>query len=128
MKSEGEELVVPRAQSSLRTMESEVLVVGAGPAGIAAVASACQAGSEVTVIDDKPGPGGQIWRGADRHAPSAEARRWLSRLNGLEIRVISGARVIGQPRAAVVLAESDDTEYEIGFHKLILATGARERF
>src|SRR5262249_24340919 len=29
---------------------------------------------------------------------------------------------------AVVLAESDDTEYEIGFHKLILATGARERF
>jgi len=128
MKSEGEELVVPRAQSSLRTMESQILVVGAGPAGIAAAASACQAGSQVTLIDDNPGPGGQIWRGANRHAPSAEARRWLKRLSGLEIRVISGARVIDQPRAGVVLAESDDAAYEIGFKKLILATGARERF
>ena len=112
----------------LVAIESEVMVVGAGPAGMAAAASAQQAGSQVILVDDNPGIGGQIWRGAGRHAPSAEARRWVARVHSSDIRVIPGARVISQPRAGTLVAESDDTVYEFRFRKLILATGARERF
>jgi len=112
----------------LHPIESEVLVIGAGPAGMAAAASATGAGRQVTLIDDNPGLGGQIWRGAERHPMSAEARRWVARIHGLDIRTIQGARVIGQRQAGMVLAESDEAAYEIRFQKLILATGAREGF
>src|SRR5215470_11514275 len=112
----------------LFTVESEVLVVGAGPAGMAAAASARQAGSQVTLVDDNPGIGGQIWRGAGQHAPSAEARRWVARVHNSDLRFIHGARVISQPQAGAILAESDDMVYELRFRRLILATGARERF
>src|SRR5262252_4330297 len=112
----------------LVAIESEVLIVGAGPAGMAAAASAQQAGSQVILVDDNPGIGGQIWRGAGRHAPSVEARTWVERVHSSDIRFIPGARVISQPRAGTLVAESDDTVYELRFRKLILATGARERF
>src|SRR5215469_17005272 len=112
----------------LFTVESEVLVVGAGPAGMAAAASARQAGNQVILVDDNPGIGGQIWRGAGRHAPSAEAGRWVARVHSSDIHLIPGARVISQPRSGILLAESDDTVYDLRFRKLILATGARERF
>ena len=84
---------------SLRAMESEILVVGAGPAGMAAAVSASQAGKQVILIDDNPGPGGQIWRGADRHPISSEARRWLARVHSRDIRV-DAARRHGRGRLA----------------------------
>ena len=43
---------------------SEVLIVGAGPAGLAAAVRARESGKSVTVLDDNPAAGGQIWRGA----------------------------------------------------------------
>ena len=43
--------------------EFDVLVVGGGPAGIAAACCAAEAGSRVALADDNPALGGQIWRG-----------------------------------------------------------------
>src|SRR6516225_10279851 len=106
--------------SSLHAIESEILVIGGGPAGMAAGAGASGAGRQVTLIDDNPGLGGQIWRGTDRHPVSAEANRWVARVQDLDIRVIQGARVISQPRAGMVLAESEDVAYAISFQKLII--------
>ena len=40
----------------------DVLVVGAGPAGIAAAVSASASGKRVGLVDDNPAAGGQIWR------------------------------------------------------------------
>ena len=42
--------------------QTEVAVVGAGPAGIAAALAASRAGARVTVVDEYPRPGGQIYR------------------------------------------------------------------
>ncbi|PWE53703.1 FAD/NAD(P)-binding oxidoreductase [Metarhizobium album] len=43
----------------------ELLIVGAGPAGMAAAITARKAGLEVLVVDEQPAPGGQIWRGIE---------------------------------------------------------------
>lgn len=40
----------------------DVLVVGAGPAGMAAATVTAGAGLSTLVVDEGPGPGGQIWR------------------------------------------------------------------
>ena len=41
----------------------DVVVVGAGPGGMAAAAVAAEAGKRVCLLDANPAPGGQIWRG-----------------------------------------------------------------
>jgi D-hydroxyproline dehydrogenase subunit alpha len=41
----------------------EVLVVGGGPAGMAAAVRAAESGQRVGIIDDNAALGGQIWRG-----------------------------------------------------------------
>lgn len=43
----------------------DLLVVGAGPAGMAAALAAREHGLQVMVIDDQPAPGGQIWRSVE---------------------------------------------------------------
>ena len=55
--------------------EFDVVVVGAGPAGIAAAALAAEHGQRVGILDDNPGLGGQIWRGDAQESPAAKWRR-----------------------------------------------------
>ena len=106
----------------------EVLVIGGGPAGLAAAVSAQQAGARVAIVDDNPGLGGQIWRGEQRKATTPEAAEWLQRAQAAQLEFISGAHVYDQPEAGRLLAETFDGRLELGYQKLILATGARERF
>ena len=40
----------------------DVLVVGGGPAGLAAAVVAAECGCHVGIVDDNPNLGGQIWR------------------------------------------------------------------
>ena len=61
----------------------DILVVGAGPAGIAAAVSASAAGKRVGLVDDNPAAGGQIWRS---WAPQpAAARKWLAKLDAAPV-------------------------------------------
>lgn len=52
-----------------RTRTTDVLVVGAGPAGLAAAAQLAAAGKEVHVVDEEPRPGGSLlwWPGRVEH-------------------------------------------------------------
>jgi NADPH-dependent 2,4-dienoyl-CoA reductase/sulfur reductase-like enzyme len=101
-------------------MPSDVVVVGAGPAGLAAARRAAESGAEVTLVDDNLQPGGQIWRGA-----AAEAALWLR----AKIHWILGARVFDAPRPGSIAFEcADGTARELEYRNLILAAGARERF
>ena len=100
-----------------------VLVVGAGPAGIAAACAARESGQSVLVVDDNPSPGGQIWRGT---APIPSP--WAQRCARAGFEILSRVTVIDQPAPGVLLAESAEGICLLRYAKLILATGARERF
>ena len=106
----------------------DVLVIGGGPAGIAAAVRAAECGSRTAIVDDNPSLGGQIWRSSADGAPSSEASAWYVRLRKAGVSILSGKTVFDQPAPGVLLAESDDGLLELRYRKLILATGARERF
>src|SRR5262249_42593238 len=106
----------------------DIVVVGGGPAGIAAAICAVESGASVLVVDDNPALGGQIWRGEEQNSSLHEAQRWRERLSSSKAEILRGFRVIDQPASSVLLAESFDAVREIAYSKLILCTGARERF
>ncbi|MGH9612091.1 MAG: NAD(P)/FAD-dependent oxidoreductase, partial [Bryobacteraceae bacterium] len=107
----------------------EVLVVGAGPAGLAAACRASEGGKQVLLLDDNPAPGGQIWRQDAAKPAHGEAARWLKRLARTGVQSVTGTSVItGDAQARVLVAESADGVTEVRYEKLVLACGARELF
>jgi NADPH-dependent 2,4-dienoyl-CoA reductase/sulfur reductase-like enzyme len=110
---------------------AKVVVVGSGPAGIAAATRAAEAGADVVVLDEGSGPGGQIWRHRRLEQAGEGARRWIERFCKSGARLIHGAQVVlALPDRRLVaelswpFGETLDVRAEI----LILATGACERF
>src|SRR5215510_13545971 len=106
----------------------EVVVVGAGPAGIAAACCAAESGSRVAVLDDTPWVGGQIWRGEERNGSNPLARAWRTRLRNSGAVILSETSVVAAPEPGLLLAEHPTGPRGIHWKKLILATGARELF
>ena len=117
------------------TRNADVLVVGAGPAGLAAATAAATHGRGVLVLDDSPAAGGQIWRAG---VPGARSRDDRAKRNALAAFRKSGAELLtgrrvfdasaaGLLRAIVGAGDATSSE-ELSWQTLILATGARERF
>jgi D-hydroxyproline dehydrogenase subunit alpha len=110
----------------------DVVVIGAGPAGMAAAVAAAQQGAEVCLIDDNPKCGGQIWRGHgnDSNSHSAHGRFAQLRmaLKSGHVAIRSGASVVAFPVPGTLRLEKSDDFEDISYRRLILATGARERF
>ncbi|MGH9735552.1 MAG: FAD-dependent oxidoreductase [Candidatus Acidiferrales bacterium] len=105
----------------------EVVVIGAGPAGIAAATVASKSGRCVTILDDNPSAGGQIWRGEGGKRPSTEAGKWLHSLRHSPVHVIPNATIFHVEDGRLT-AETSRGVLEISYSELILATGARELF
>jgi NADPH-dependent 2,4-dienoyl-CoA reductase/sulfur reductase-like enzyme len=106
----------------------DVLVVGGGPAGMAAAVRAAECGVRVGLVDDNATCGGQIWRGASEVGQSRDAARWSSLLRSAEVTKLYGKRVFLPAEAGVLLAEGADDLCELRYTSLVVATGARERF
>jgi NADPH-dependent 2,4-dienoyl-CoA reductase/sulfur reductase-like enzyme len=108
----------------------DVLVIGGGPAGMAAAACAAECGVRVGIVDDNFKLGGQIWRGESGNSKDKDkdASIWAQRLGRSGATTLCGLRVVHQPEAGVLLAENPDGFCELKYEKLVLATGARERF
>jgi D-hydroxyproline dehydrogenase subunit alpha len=109
-------------------IQCDVLVVGAGPAGMAAACVAAEAGKRVAVLDNSPWLGGQIWRGEQSHPALPTAQRWILRLRKSGAQVFSSATAFAALTPRCLLAEAPAGVLELTWRKLILATGARERF
>jgi len=99
-----------------------IVIVGAGPAGMAAAVRARECGKRVTVLDDNPTAGGQIWRGG-------KGSPWIRRLSDSAAVLLTGRRIIsGDAHKHTLQVETYAGESEVEYETLILATGAREIF
>src|SRR5713101_6407547 len=114
------------SSEQVRRIQFDVLVIGGGPAGLAAAACAAECGVTVGIVDDNPGLGGQIWRGES--AKTSEAALWVDRLRAAGVQESCGVRIFHQPEPGLLLAEGADDLFELSYRKLIVATGARELF
>ncbi len=117
----------------------DVIIVGAGPAGIAAATAAARHGRTVLLLDDNPAVGGQIWRsGIEASAKPtdngerAKKTKTLQQLASSGAILLTGYRVFDAPapRTLHALRETEDDVETVAlrYGRLILATGARERF
>jgi NADPH-dependent 2,4-dienoyl-CoA reductase/sulfur reductase-like enzyme len=114
---------------------ADVVVVGAGLAGLAAADALGGRGLGVLVLDDNRRPGGQYLRGgrgAGRSWLDRVAHRGLKlaeRVPGSGVEVASRAEVLGiEPGFRLLVADENGEITTIRCDRLLLATGARERF
>ncbi|MCP4980314.1 MAG: NAD(P)/FAD-dependent oxidoreductase [Gammaproteobacteria bacterium] len=114
----------------------ELLIIGAGPAGMAAACEATSHGVRVAVLDNQTSPGGQIYRNVDRATDSqnrilgkdyVKGRSLVDRFKQCGGSYFSEATVwfLDEKRRVGVLI--DDKSYFVSADKLVLATGAQER-
>lgn len=105
----------------------DVLVVGAGPGGLAAAATAAEAGKRVCLVDDNPSAGGQIWRsGIGEQNPEVAQR--VRQLEALGVVLRFGGRAVEAPAHRVLRIDQSGPFADVEYDSLILTTGARERF
>lgn len=107
---------------------TDVAVVGAGPAGIAAAVSAASRGHTVALLDAAARPGGQIWRHRSSDELPALGRRWLARLRHSSVTWIPSATVLDAGEERTLLAEREGRAFAVRYRALVIATGAAERF
>ena len=105
---------------------ADIVVVGAGPAGLAAALAAAQGGARVVLLDAAPAPGGQVWRARRGVAvePVARARAALAVAG---VRLLAGTRVVMPLADRELLVDGPDGALRWRWDRLVLATGARER-
>ncbi|MGW0942973.1 sarcosine oxidase subunit alpha family protein [Streptomyces sp. NPDC002623] len=118
----------------------DLLIVGAGPAGLAAAAAAVRSGARVILTDDQPEPGGSL-------LGTAEHLDWVGQVTGQldaapEVRVLRRTTVFGYYDDNHLLAVERRTNHlgaaapenvsrervwRIRARRVVLATGAHER-
>ncbi len=111
----------------------EVLVIGAGPAGLSASIAAASAGASVVVIDERDKPGGQYFKQRSDSFPrtlnlDAQFRagaRLIEEAQRNNIEILTGALVWGGT-AKEIWAVVNGGALVLQPKKLIIATGAHE--
>lgn len=111
----------------------DLLIIGAGPAGLAAALAAAPSGAAIVLVDDNPAPGGQIWRAGPQAQLPAQAHALREQLQRhANIRWLGGTRVVGlgpagtPGQAPALLLENAEQGWLQTSGRLILCTGARE--
>ena len=106
----------------------DVVVVGGGPAGLAGAACAAESGAPTLLIDNNARLGGQIWREGLDKSREVESNNWQQRVQRAGVSILAGVQVVDHPHPGVLLGEDANGPQVIHYRRLILATGARERF
>jgi thioredoxin reductase/bacterioferritin-associated ferredoxin len=119
--------------------ELELVILGAGPGGLAAAIEASRAGASVTLLDENPKPGGQIYRqfheGFRLTDPRILGHDYVRGLKLLEefksvhdrVVLLDGALVWGIFNGNEVAFYHGENSYSVRYKKLIIAAGAYDR-
>src|SRR5471032_3157336 len=97
---------------------ADLLIIGAGPAGMAAALAAAPSGARIVLLDDNPLPGGQIWRDGPQAKLPKQARQMRERLEACSnIRRHAGTRVIASAAPKQLLVEDAERGWLIAYDK-----------
>lgn len=114
--------------------QTEVAVVGAGPAGLSAALAAAQAGVQVTLIDNYRRPGGQYYRQPaaefetiqpDSH--QREGKDLWKRVTAASVELLAQTTVWGAFEGNQLTLYGPESPSNLQAQIIILATGAYER-
>lgn len=108
-------------------MAEQVVVLGAGPAGLAAAVTAAGAGAAVTLVDAQPVPGGQLWRGQWERPTDPRAAAAFAALRRSAVTLRLAHTVITAPAPGELGLLGPAGPMRLDYDRLVLATGARER-
>jgi NADPH-dependent 2,4-dienoyl-CoA reductase/sulfur reductase-like enzyme len=115
---------------------ADLVILGAGPAGMAAAARAAGLGLSVLVLDEQPRPGGQIWREVGRAAPLrgdllgkdyTAGTAFVQALDHPGITHVSGASVWQIDPSGEVTFSRNGAAHVVQGRRILLANGALER-
>ena len=119
--------------------ESDFVIIGGGPGGIAAAIKAAQAGVNVTLLDENERPGGQVFRQFEKGFKVAdpdalgpdfkEGQELLHQFNSLrdKIRYMNNTLVWGIFEDRTLALARNGASSSLGFKHLLVATGAYDR-
>jgi NADPH-dependent 2,4-dienoyl-CoA reductase/sulfur reductase-like enzyme len=117
-----------------RELAPDLLVVGGGPAGMAAAATAAEAGLDVVLVDERPKLGGQYFKqpaaAVDERRLDGQfqaGRRLAERVRAAGVTVLGGTQVWGAFGPQEILATSAEARWTLRPRRLVLAAGAYER-
>ncbi|QOJ79416.1 FAD-dependent oxidoreductase [Infirmifilum lucidum] len=119
-------------------VDTDVIVVGSGPAGLSAAIAAAESGLKVDVFERHFKPGGQLLKQTHKFFGSGElfgglrgfqiAERLISRAESLGVNIHTRASVIGWFREGVFAVVKDGRLVLVKPRAVIVSTGAVERF
>lgn len=114
----------------------DVVVVGAGPSGMACAASAASFGLNVLTLDEQPMPGGQLYRHVEQQSVAAMKVFGKDYAAGLEfVNHFRASKASYLPEATVWQLGDEGTvcfsrhgvSHEVKAKRVVIATGAMER-
>jgi len=127
--------LTPAPHEAAARFDVDVLVLGAGPAGLSAALAARRAGASVTVLDERMQPGGQFYKPlAPSHRSLAATDKQFARglelteqvgAAGVEVRQDAQVWAALSPNEVGAIVEGRATVFTC--RKLIIAPGAYER-
>ncbi len=129
----------PRDFAPIRTIDTDVLIIGAGPAGITAALELAQHGVKILIVDDKHRIGGKLV--LQTHSFFGTVADCYAGTRGIDIATKLAAEVEKHPNIRIMLnatavaryhdkkiGVATETEYLLTSpRKLLVAAGAREK-
>ena len=116
--------------------KTQLVIIGAGPAGLAAASVAGKLGIDTLVLDDQPSPGGQIYRGIKSTSDNllkvlgpeyVHGRTLLADIEHPSIDLLHDTTVWQISEDGTVFFTGPDGSSSVQGEQTILATGALER-
>jgi len=129
---------MPRVQAEQlleQVLVTDLLVIGAGPAGMSAAAVAAEAGLKVIIIDERSNIGGQYFKQPSRHFSVLErnldkqyqkGRKLIARISDSKVTILRGCTVWGTFGLDNILVSSGKERWRIKSQNVLIATGAFE--